>query len=155
MSIPRHRRIVLIGQAPSRRADPDRPLIGGASGGMLYRLAGAMSLRQYASWFERRNLLRGWPGAAAPKGDLFPLADARQAAAQLLQQLGGRKVVLLGSGVAAAFGFDAKTPRLAWFERGGTTWALCPHPSPVNRWWNETTNKVAAAKFFGRAVREL
>jgi uracil-DNA glycosylase len=144
----RRDRVVLLGQAPSRDGDPLRPLIGGGSGRILQLLTGTM-VSQYRELYERRNLLKSWPGAADGKGDHFPTAEAHAAAVALLPRLAGRRVVLLGSGVARAFGFDTLTPRFCWIERDGVRFALSPHPSPVNRWWNEYRNRAQAARFFG------
>lgn len=140
--------VVLIGQAPGRLGDPARPLVGKGSGDLLQRLTGAMP-GQYERLFERRNLLGSWPGRSSAGGDSFPQSEAKHAAQAILPSLAGRRVVLLGSGVARAFGFSAKTTRFRWVERDGATFALSPHPSQVNRWWNNPRNRAEAARFFG------
>ena len=145
----RRDRVLLLGQAPARDGDPRRPLIGGRGSGRILQLLTGTTLRQYSRIFERRNLLQAWPGSAGAKGDLFPMTDAREAANALLPFLAGRRVVLLGTGVARAFGFPPETPRFEWFERDGTRFALSPHPSPANLWWNAWRNRAEAARFFG------
>src|SRR3990172_5633772 len=143
-------RVILIGQAPSRDGDPERPLLGNPGHeGLLYRLSGAATRDQFEAIFEARNLLAAWPGSSKSKGDRFPIKDARAAAERMLPELAGRRVVLLGVGVAKAFGFKPDTPRLTWIERDGVTFALSPHPSLVNLWWNDNRNRAEAARFFG------
>jgi hypothetical protein len=51
--------------------------------------------------------------------------------------------VLLGRRVAAAFGL-ASAPYLEWTEARGRTWVVMPHPSGVNRWWNDEENRLLA-----------
>jgi len=146
-------RTILIGQAPSRDGDPARPLLGPeGKEGLLYRLSGAVNRDQFEARFEARNLLATYPGRSKGKGDLFPMAEARTAAERMLPELIGRRVVLLGVGVARAFGFDSTQQPFVWIERDGATFALSPHPSFVNRYWNVTSTRAAAARFFGEIL---
>jgi len=63
----------------------------------------------------------------------------------MLPELRGRWVLLIGQGVARAFGVQAGL--LEWVEREGAWLAVVPHPSGVNRWWNELRNVERAAAF--------
>jgi len=141
-------RTIFIGQAPSRYSDPRRPLIGGRSGTKLQELCG-FSLRQYFEAFERRNLLPEWPGPGRDKGDAFPAGLAHEAAKAMLAGLRARRAVLLGRGVAEAFGLCA--PPLEWTRLpcpgGWYEAAYLPHPSGLNHWWNVAENAAAAARF--------
>ena len=142
-------RTVIIGQAPSQHSDPRRPLLGGHSGAKLQELCG-FNLRQYFEAFDRANLIKSWPGCAAGgKGDAFPAPEAQAAAHAMLPALFGRRVVLLGRGVAEAFGLRA--PPLEWTRLpcpgGWLEAAYLPHPSGINRWWNTKANTSAAADF--------
>ena len=91
-----------------------------------------------------------------------PAAEARERAAALVPRLSGRRVLLLGSNVAGAFGFFDR-PALRWqtfyhfdgetHRRVGPT-ALLPHPSGVNLWWNDPENRGRAARFMRALARE-
>lgn len=145
-------RIILIGQAPARIGRPNRPLIDGRSGEFLRDLTGC-TLWQYARRFERVNLLAKFPGSA-PHGDLFPSAEARDAANRMIDSLAGRRVVFVGRAVATAFGhFDA--PFYAWLrDDRGFRFAAMPHPSGVNHHWNKPGAKAEAIGFFARLRNE-
>lgn len=144
-------RVVIIGQAPSSRSDWRRPLVGGETGENLRALTG-LSMRRYVKTFEFRNVLGHWPGRAPDgKGDLFPRAQARAAAAAMTPELSGRRVVLLGRAVADAFGVRNRK----WFEfyLCAETFhaAVMPHPSRVSRFWNSQDN-VDRARAFMRSL---
>lgn len=134
-------RPLLVGQAPSRDTDGGLPF-SGRSGRRLAALAG-FPHADLGARFELANVLDRWPGKAA-RGDRFPAREARAAAARL--PLAGRRVVFVGAGVAAAFGARPPAP-LAWFDHAGARCALLPHPSGVNRWWNDPAHAAAAAAF--------
>lgn len=146
-------RIVLIGQAPSRRGDPAHPLGSGEAlvRSRLYLLSGACSEEQFLQWFEPMNVLREFPGSLDGKGDAFPIEQARARANDLRPQLSGRIVVMLGKKVAQVF-----SKRMAPFEfqsdEWGTTWTMCPHPSGLNMFWNSAANKAEAARFFSKLI---
>jgi uracil-DNA glycosylase len=138
-------KIVLVGQAPSRDTDGRAPF-SGKSGQRLERLAGLGSGELQAR-FALANVLQRWPGSAG-KGDLFPMADARRAAPRLLRALAGRRVVAVGCAVAKALGVASALPDLTWRKFALLdAIAVVPHPSGVNRWWNEPGNRDAAAAF--------
>lgn len=142
-------RTLIIGEAPARTGDPRRPLLG-RSGGRLAALCG-LELQDYRRAFARANVLERWPGRLA-KGDAFDLPAARQRAALLRRRfVGGRLVVLLGRRTARAFGLDS-----AYFLPQRVACAnvvVLPHPSGVNRWWNEPKNLARAARFLRRAAK--
>lgn len=148
----RAERVLLIGQAPSARGDPDRVLIGPGSGERIRNLAG-LTLREYARRFERRNLLRSFPGKQG-KGDAFPMAAARAAADRMLPDLRDRLVLLAGRKVAEAFGLQ----KLEWMEwrvvnvsieepEETCEVSVIPHPSGVSTWWNYPENRERARVF--------
>jgi hypothetical protein len=127
---------MVLGEAPSRTSAA--PFEGSRLG--LYLGADP------AGRFELANLLDAWPGPAG-KGSAFPLAEAR-AAADLLD-LGGRRVILCGWRVAAALDFRAPA-YLRWRDHRGARMAVLPHPSGVNRWWNDPGNRRRARRFLRR-----
>lgn len=154
-------RPLLIGQAPSRTATGrafDGP---NGSGARLSRLLG----RPLLDAVDAINLLDRWPGKKG-KGDAFPAGTARRAALRLAPSLRndvrrgrGRAVIFVGRGVAAAFGESTRcnaTGRLYclgwhWSEHG-FRYAILPHPSAVNRWWNDPKNVARARRFLRAAV---
>lgn len=133
---------MLVGQAPSRRGDPEKPLEGDL---VVRRLAGAcgMGREEYMALTERCNVLRRWPGKSG-KGDRFPMRQAKTNARRLALRFGGRRVILLGRSVAKAFGLTVGY--LKWVNIGFDV-AVVPHPSGINRWWNGARNKAAARRF--------
>ena len=133
-------RPLLVGQAPSRTSDPRRPLEGK---GAPARLAGLLGMRaeDLNRSFRRMNVLDEWPGRCG-KGDAFPAGLAREAAKKV--RLRGR-VVFLGKGAARAFGFRGEF--LGWSDFGGSRAAIFPHPSGVNRWFNDAGNRRRAREF--------
>ena len=74
------------------------------------------------------------------------MAEARVCAEMMLSELRGRRVVLLGSGVARAFGL--RCAPLVWCVLGPAEFAVLPHPSGVNLWWNKEENRRSARAFF-------
>lgn len=146
-------RTFLIGQAPSRTSDPSRPL-SGLSGARLAELAGVERLDDV---FEVRNVLRRFPGRSGGS-DSFPLAEARSAGEFIRAEIRGRRAILLGRKVALALGFPGLVP-LVWFEdsdfvRGedATEVAYLPHPSGLNRFWNDPTRTEAARRFLRKEI---
>lgn len=143
-------RPLIIGEAPARTGDPRKPLLG-RCGNRLARLSG-LDLQDYARRFARANVLEQWPGKL-DKGDAFDLPAARARAAILRRRFrGGRLVVLLGHRTALAFGL-----RSAYLQRHRVSCAnvvVLPHPSGINRWWNEPENVRRASSFLRRAARQ-
>lgn len=150
----RERRIVLIGQAPNKTMKkPEHALTGGRTGNFIAReLCGGIGLAEYVRVFERRNLLSRWPGSNG-KGDAFPIEEARRAAAGMVRELRGRRVILFGRGVATAFALE-EIPLLRWTVEHDAEFATCPHPSGVNTWWNERANRAKARAFFLSAIAD-
>lgn len=108
---------------------------------MLHERTGADE-QTYCDGFERHNLLakRDWDR---------PLARAR--AEEFLPYLVGRRVVLLGSEVRAAFRLPPVlvTPVL---DRG-VTWRQLPHPSGRCRWYNDPKNRAVAGLLLEEELR--
>jgi uracil-DNA glycosylase len=133
-------RPLLVGQAPGR--------LGGARAfagdkRSARRLAELVGARRASDFFRTRNLLQAFPGKAG-KGDRFPMAEARAAATKM--RLRGT-VLFAGKKVAAAFGCSSAM-YFEWRRRGGFRYAVVPHPSGVNRWWNDPSNRERARAFF-------
>lgn len=147
---------LLIGQAPGPRTDPDVPL-SGRCGARLAELCG-LSLDEFLASFRRVNLIERFPGKQS-KGDRFPIDLARRGAIELLMTgvFTGAKVVLLGDNVARAFGWTPGNFSPLRFYPCGVTHhgiAVCPHPSGVNRWWNNQRNVYRARGFWSLLASE-
>lgn len=137
-------RPLIIGQAPSRLSDPTEPL-SERSGARLSDLCG-ISVPEFLAGFERRNLIEEWPGKAG-KGDRFVgLPEARRLAETCREAAAGRRVVVLGFSIAAAFRLTG--PSLTFAAHWGGSFAFCPHPSAVSRWWNDPANGARARAFW-------
>lgn len=144
--LPEKRKIILMGQAPGPKDDDDA--LGGGIGDRLAELCGLSGIRELDQKFKRMNLLTRFPGKAG-KGDKFPRAEAKARALQLTPGLRNRDVIFLGRNVAYAFGLL----KVDWFEMihhrpGSFVCCVAPHPSGVNLWWNDLSNRLYAKKFF-------
>lgn len=101
--------------------------------------------------YEFVNILDAWPGGGCsshPRGDRFPMMEARSAASRLT--LSGRYVVCLGKNVRDALRLGGE-----FFEvtaRSDFVHVTIPHPSSVSHWWNDPVNKVRAERFL-RSLR--
>lgn len=147
---------LLVGQAPGPRSDPAEPL-SGRCGARLAELCG-LELPDFLARFDRVNLIKEFPGKAG-KGDAFPMAEARANAINVLKPSLVHPwkrpiaVVLLGGNVCRAFFYPPPRP-LVWVPSLLFRFSCCPHPSGVNRWWNDPANVRAAQKFWRRLERE-
>src|SRR4029077_7956732 len=94
-------KIGLVGQAPSRRGDPRKPLAG-PNGQKIARLAG-MSYDELIAC-RRKHLNTHYSGKRR-KGDAFDRAKANLNAADVLMDSRVERIVLLGKNVARCFGF--------------------------------------------------
>lgn len=147
-------KIILVAQAPSKDSKPPEVPFGGRPGKELAKLLGVEPAR-LADYFERLDLL---PAAetGGPRGNRFDFAAARQA---VLDRHGtvlkGRLVIFLGSKVATVFDASA-SPALVWYRdvERGFTFAIYPHPSGRDEYWNELKNVQFAKAFFGAIVQE-
>lgn len=114
---------LLVGEANPHGANPEfalYPLPEHAAGGRLAAILD-MSRSTYLRAFRRVNLCpRRWS-----------MRDAREHAAGIASRERG-PIVLLGRRVAEAFGFGAAPP----FSAQGQFYLL-PHPSGLNRVWND------------------
>lgn len=127
--------------------------------------------------FDRANLLQACPPISG-RGRAFDVGEARSAARGLIleaQRGKYRGLVVLGFRAARAFGWHAsphdlnpisldqvRAWPLKWLLAGyrgrgvGETKtvfaamraAVVPHPSGVNRWWNDPANRDRAREFF-------
>lgn len=148
-------RAVLLGMNNPLSSDPDDALVpwpDRCSGHRLWRLLsnaveGGVAQEDYLRAFERRNLLPGreWDDA-----------EARATAPALLKELTGRRVVVLGSKTATALGMRKPLTPLEWHRHAGyeVDYALVPHPSGLNQWYNAEGRRALAGRFLAGLCRE-
>ena len=141
-------KIGLVGQAPSRRSDPRKPLAG-PNGRKVARLAG-MSYDDLIAC-RRKHLNTHYSGKRG-KGNAFDRAKGYVNAADVLMDWGVERIVLLGKNVARCFGFR-DLPFLAEIRIYGRRFLIFPHPSGTNRWWNERRNERRARQLLQRFLR--
>jgi hypothetical protein len=141
-------KIGLVGQAPSRRGDPRKPLAG-PNGQKIARLAG-MSYDELIAC--RRKHLNTHRSGERDKGNAFDHAKGNINAADVLLDWRVERIVLLGKDVARCFGFR-DLPFLAEIRIYGRRFLIFPHPSGANRWWNEQQNEERARQFLQRFLR--
>jgi hypothetical protein len=158
---------LIIGEAPSKNEYPPSP-IAGRIGKRLAECAG-LSLQDFLEHFERRNLLEVRQDTKE-KGFEFDARAASLAADKLWHDgalltdypsisgrrddavfAPGRVVLLLGYRVATAFG----AANIYFMKQTLGTEAevyVLPHPSGVNRWWNDPFNAALVTKFMRSIV---
>ncbi len=141
-------KIGLVGQAPSRCGDPRKPLAG-PNGKKIARLAG-MSYDELIAC-RRRHLNPQYSGKRG-KGDEFDHTKGKINAADVLMDWRVERIVLLGKNVARCFGFR-DLPFLAEIRIYGRRFMIFPHPSRVNRWWNERQSERRARELLQRFLR--
>lgn len=125
-------KILIVGQAPSR--------VKGRSSGRLAKLAG-LTRAEFEDRTVWKNLINSVQGKQG-KGDAFPMAEAKKAAIKILDGIPAESaILLLGGNVARAFGFKPK-----YFNSIGP-FKIFPHPSGINRWYNDPRNVRKAQKF--------
>lgn len=82
---------------------------------------------------ERYNVLnaRAWDPVAA-----------RDVSEDLWSRLEDRTVLVLGQEVRRVLWLPESEP-LVWRSDRGVRWCMVPHPSGLNRWYNEQLNRLA------------
>lgn len=118
---------------------------------------------EYLQLFDRVNLLPYFPGKHK-RDDKFPMSPAKLAALVMRPLLAGRRVVLVGRGVANAFGVEAEFHQWSVLEARrycpiqrephAIHLAVVPHPSGRNRWYNQDENLQLARDFWRRELEE-
>ncbi len=135
--------VMFIGEAPGRKGPRDMDAV------FIHKAFGLDSDAREATALLRRsqhrNLLNYWPGESG-KGSYFPALVAKEKARKIRIPLHVHTLVLLGLRVATAFQMHL----VPYFERRTYRDRLVyvvPHPSGVNRWWNDPDNRRQACRF--------
>ena len=139
-------KIIFVGEAPGGRPNEDERPLAGRAGKFLAKLAGKEGV--IPDHFETVNLLSYYPGTSG-KGSNFVASEAKVKAEKLLTRLDGNEyLILLGRRVAGAFGqkdlpyFKSKFVPPCWV-------VVIPHPSGINRVWNDPKTVKQARIFLG------
>lgn len=143
---------LVVGEAPSKNEVTERPLEGRV-GRRLADLCG-LTLPEFLEQFERVNLLHVRQDTRE-KGFEFDDVEAWREAGILRAQgafMQPRTVLLLGKRVARAFGCPTEYFARWWIDRAEAF--VVPHPSGINRWWNDHANVDKAARFMRGIVAE-
>lgn len=143
---------LIVGEAPGKNGNPLMP-IEGRVGQRLADCCG-LTLVEFLSTFDRVNLLQVQPQDSG-KGATFNVKEAGRAARELERTFATRQtVLLLGKRVAAAFRIS-NVPYFDCFLVNHAKAYVVPHPSGVNRWWNDPENELQMMRFMQRLVKEM
>lgn len=140
-------RPIIVGEAPSKNQDPERPIEGRI--GKRLALFANLSYEAYLEHFERVNLLhlRQDDGTKF----IFDNVAAAEEAKRLRQAWDyGRQVLLLGNRVAKAFGVQGPCFERLVYDHD---FYIVPHPSGLNRFYNDPANRHQARAFLSQFVR--
>lgn len=151
---------LLVGQAPGPNTDPDLPLFPypkTSAAGRLKRIMD-ISMGDYLRTFDRVNVFRDFQGGK-PSRDHFPLTTAKLIARSMMPMLQGRTVILVGRKVSEAFGLndmeyhqfnELQVMRRSPISdhKGKALFAVVPHTSGRNPWYNKEENMVQAKAFW-------
>lgn len=139
---------VLIGMNNPHSDDPRfalAPHPRGVAGHNLWRMANevcGVSRAQYMRTLQRINLCLG----ATYDGKL-----ARDKVESLGEELRGRRVILMGDEVRRSFWLP-KLRLYDWHERDGMLWCQLPHPSGLNRLYNDPVLRMATGLRLEREI---
>ena len=159
---------LLLGESPAAgtQHDPESWLAPGSSSSAdrLLKFTGYTE-DEYLDTFARDNLLHYLPRRSG-KGRNFPLSRAKRQVERIFRDrwAPNQRIVMLGRRVASAFDWvqwdrrigliqHSEVRYLKWY-RVMNKWgrviraAVVPHPSGVNRWWNDANNRRRARTFF-------
>lgn len=139
---------LIIGEAPSKHGDPDKPIEGKIGNRLAH--AGGITFEDYMACFERVNLLHVRQEYSG-KGSAFNKAEALEHANKLQKQfVAGRTILLLGKRVAEAFGLNGDYFDVHFVNDAHVY--VIPHPSGVNRWWNDPENRSRMEEFMHEVI---
>ena len=144
---------LIVGEAPGKGGDPTKPI----EGRIGARLADCcdLTMAEFLATFDRVNLLQVQPQDGG-KGATFNVQEARRVAYSMTQHSDwpGRLALILGKRAGAAFGFV----QVDYFQKMALYGAIVyvvPHPSGLNRWWNDPENELQMMRFMRELIEGL
>lgn len=148
---------LIIGQAPARGNDDKHPFAGESGKRLALLACVGMTGDVLPAYFELRNLISKYPGKVSTgRGDKFDMAAAKMQANLMWDEfkaMPARYVLFMGKSVARAFGYrhiQYLQPR-QWNQH---KFVCFPHPSGVNRWYNDNNNWREATEFLRMVLRD-
>jgi hypothetical protein len=131
--------LIIVGQCNPYPGTEPLSRVPGSAGERLYRLfaEAGITQEQYDA-IPKTNLLRG---------TFWSRREAKYHAGPVLAHLGRTDLLLLGRDVVSAMSLRVPRP-LTWVSPG---YAMLPHPSGLNRWYNDPVNRRAAVHFLATA----
>lgn len=157
---------VIIGIAPARPGEEGQPLSALAPRSTGRKIASMLEMKpmEYMAAFDRVNVC-----PTAQTSTIDPKKYVHYAENLTGSLLRERRVILLGQNVAACFGIEDfeylvwksvnlpkyglvgwRANRIPPFE-----WAVLPHPSGRNRWYNDRINVMRASEFLQTEKRRM
>lgn len=148
--------LFFLGSAPSKYS---KVPFCGMTGRKLAEMAG-VDPGNFPHVFQTWNIVRQWQGKNG-KGDRFqPTRDDVALAYKQIDcsiQLGVTHVIVVGQAGAKAMGVGYK-PILQWFPKlvagRQSQWMVIPHPSGVNRFYNDPSNKRRVVRALRKIVNQ-
>jgi hypothetical protein len=152
----------ILGQSPSERCwkqalvhqggrvrvaehECARIAITGKCGEALARLLGVHPLSLYVRNY-RFNLNARWRGKQHG-ADVFDAEEGARTLRRILRDYPEiERVLCLGRHVGEVVGFSSRDPLLTKISYEGRSFLLFPHPSGLNRWWNDASNYELAIR---------
>jgi hypothetical protein len=146
-------RPVLLGMNNPHSSDPRdvlSPRFPGSAGCRLYQMVRdvdpTLSENDYLAYLDRRNLVTD--------GD-WSRGRAAEAGMTMVESLVGLNVVMLGTLVPPALGLRYNS---AWYEwtttHTGLRYCVAPHPSGLNRIYNEVSYRQRTGKLLADLIRD-
>lgn len=143
---------LIVGEAPGKNGDATKP-IEGRIGARLAACCG-LTLDEFLSTFDRINLLNEQPQDSG-KGTDFNVRAAAKTARVIEKTFVGRPfVLLLGKRAGSAFGL-VKPEYFARVVMSGAAVFVVPHPSGINRWWNELNHELEMTAFMRKMMQGI
>lgn len=137
-------RALLLSLAPDRNTSGRQPF-SGTCGSRIAALAGISHEHLY-HYFDAASLIGYWPADVPSR--LVSTVSREMIVAH-------ERVIFVGRAVASCFGLRRLRP-LVWQEtmHNGSTFdaAVLPHPSGLNRWYNDPAHAAAARAFLRDAI---
>ncbi|QIG73868.1 hypothetical protein PP935_gp093 [Rhizobium phage RHph_N34] len=103
----------------------------------LFHTKTEISAYDFERMFDRQNVLdeKEW--------DPF---KAAKAAPDVIERLKGRRVVTFGAGVRDALELPRDMDTGQWFTQNDAEWCMFPHPSGLNRVFNDVHQRIKVGK---------